>query len=256
MGVVEQQAARTAGNVAGGSPPASVGTEEPLLAASAPPSPTAEWTPQRLGLHLWLESNAPALAPVYSAVVRMSSDRTFPGRVWFMAHALRDMRNRLPAALAGPSDGSRTEYSLLAGGVTKRWIQDGLPADGSCPLEATAEPSSSGPVRYEISQALLEAVSELVAGDLAIAPRKRDNAHRLFEAVAGGPVPNYVILAWLDATNRAERFAHLRDAPLTEEDEQEFDEVLARCERALVAMANRSYENMDELDEILGSANN
>jgi hypothetical protein len=63
--------------------------------------PDYGWTPERRRLHEWLLREASHLAPVYEASVRMMSDRDFPGRVWFVAHALRDIRNRLPAALAG-----------------------------------------------------------------------------------------------------------------------------------------------------------
>ncbi len=46
------------------------------------------WTARQIGLRKWLESNAPTLAPVYLAAVQMVSDRSFPGRVWFVAHVL------------------------------------------------------------------------------------------------------------------------------------------------------------------------
>lgn len=38
-------------------------------------------------------------------------------------------------------------------------------------------------------------------------------------------------------------------------DDAEFEQIFNACERALVAMANKSYENMDEIDAILDSAN-
>jgi hypothetical protein len=196
------------------------------------------------------------LAPVYTAAVRMAVDPTFPGRVWFVAHGLRDIRNRLPDALAGSVKQARTEYKDLAERVAQCWMEDGLPADGSSPFAAASEPSPVGPQRLDVSAALVDAVGELVAGHLAIGPRKEDSARRLFDAVAGGPVPDYVVTAWLQATNRAERFAHLRNRPVTPEQEREFfDEIFPACEDALVAMASRSYENMDALDEILDAAN-
>lgn len=215
----------------------------------------AHWTTRRIELLRWLEIKAPALAPVYLAAVEMAINNGFPGRVWFVAHALREIRNRLPDALAGVSTGSRTEYSQLAEEVNRCWIEDGLPADGSSPFLETQDPGASGPVRHEISQSLLLAVSRLVAGHVAIGPRKHENAARMFHAVSGGPVPDYVIVTWLKATDRAMRFAHLRNKPLEPEEERKFDEVFAACEEALIAIATRSYENMEDLDEILGSAN-
>jgi hypothetical protein len=64
-----------------------------------------------------------------------------------------------------------------------------------------------------------------------------------------------VIDGWLAATGRAEPFAHVRNKPLTASREREFDQIFAECEAALIAMASKSYENMDALDEILDSAN-
>lgn len=223
--------------------------------AADAPSLATHWTPQRLRILAWLEAEAPAVAPVYGGAVRLAMDGEFPGRVWFVAHALRDMRNRLPDAIASPVKGSDTQYRALAAEVTRCWIEDGLPNDGTPPIDVANEPSAGGPARVEVSVALISAVADLVAGHLAIGPRKQESARRLFTAVAGEPVPEYAVQAWLDTTGRAERFAHLRNKPLTPEHESEFYEIFLACENALLAMANRSYENMDEIDEILDSAN-
>ena len=219
------------------------------------PAQITPWTPQRLRIYAWLKAQAPALAPVYEGVVRMAVDPSFPGRVWFVAHAVRDMRNRLPDAIAGPVKGSRTEYSQLAAEITRCWIEDGFPKDGSTLMEIATEPSAEGPERVLISATLMNAVADLVAGHIAIGPRKQERAHRLFTAVAGQPVPDYAVRAWIDTTDRVESFAHLRNKPLTPDQEAEFDEIFAASERALLAMANRSYENMDEIDDLLDSAN-
>ena len=192
---------------------------------------------------------------MYEATIRLAADPTFPGRVWFMAHALRDMRNRLPNAIAGPVKGSNTDYSVLAARVTKRWMEDGLPGDGSSPVTAGREASAEGPARFEVSATLITAVGELISGHLAIQPRKEESARRLWAAIGGQPAPDYAVRTWIDATNRIEGFAHLRDRPLTVEDEKEFEGIFSACEGALIVMANRSYENMDEIDAILDSAN-
>jgi hypothetical protein len=41
----------------------------------------------------------------------------------------------------------------------------------------------------------------------------------------------------------------------TPDDEASLESEFAAFETVLMAMANRSYENMDDLDDILGSAN-
>jgi hypothetical protein len=172
-----------------------------------------------------------------------------------MAHALRDMRNRLPDAIAGPVKGFNTQYSDLADLVTKCWMEDGLPGDGSSPVTADREASAEGPARFQVSATLITAVGELVSGHLAIQPRKEEGARRLWAGIGGQPAPDYAIRTWLAATNRIEQFAHLRDKPLSPEDEERFEKIFSACDHALVVMASKSYENMDEIDAILGSAN-
>jgi hypothetical protein len=235
--------------------------EAPTYSNSAFPGTTSHavrddgWTPQRLRVRAWLRERAPNLAPAYEATIRLAADPTFPGRACFMAHALRDMRNRLPNAIAGPVKGSNTRYAHLADLVTKCWMEDGLPSDGSSPVITGREASAEGPARFEVSATLITAVGELVTGHLAIPSRKEEGARRLWATIGGQPAPDYAIRTWLAATNQIERFAHLRDKPLTQEDVERFEEIFSTCDRALIAMANRSYENMDEIDAILGSAN-
>jgi hypothetical protein len=185
----------------------------------------------------------------------MVHDPSFPGRVWLVAHAVREIRNRLPDAIAGELSGGRTEYSQLAQGVHDAWIDDGLPSDGSVPVLATADPDASGPERHEISISLLTSVGELVVGHLAASNRKRETALRLFEATTESPIPPYVVESWLRSTNWSNAYAHVRNQPLSASDEALLAEKFDRFETALAAIARRSYENMDELDEILDSAN-
>ena len=63
--------------------------------------PDVGLTSERMALHRWLSRTASHLAPVYLAGVRMVMDESFPGRVYFVAHAMREIRNRLPDAIAG-----------------------------------------------------------------------------------------------------------------------------------------------------------
>jgi hypothetical protein len=99
------------------------------------------------------------------------------------------------------------------------------------------------------------AVGRLVAEHAAIADRNRAKAQRLFEAVAGSTAPAYVVRTWLRGGRQAHKLAHVQNKPFDPDDEASLESEFAAFEAALVAIANRSYENMDDLDEILGSAN-
>lgn len=70
------------------------------------------WTAKRLQLLDWFRRSAPQLAQVYAGAVTMASDGDFPGRVVFVWHAIREIRNRLPDALAGEVASSSLEYRI------------------------------------------------------------------------------------------------------------------------------------------------
>lgn len=213
------------------------------------------WTAERVELHRWLERNAPELAPVYRAAARMACDEAFPGRVWFVAHAIREIRNRLTDAMGGEVAVSRTNYKELTAEVHTQWVQDGLPEDGTPSVDAPAEPSAADLGRREVSGELLKAVGALVAGHIAATDNNESRARRLFEAAGGGPPPGYVVRGWLKETRWANAYAHVRNKPLGSEDEQALVGHFRGFEQTLKAIANPSYENMDMLDEILDAAN-
>lgn len=66
------------------------------------------WRPERIEFLGWLENNAPAVAPVYRGALALAVLDSFPGRVHFVAHAIRETRNRLQHVfdtLSGPVPG-------------------------------------------------------------------------------------------------------------------------------------------------------
>lgn len=226
--------------------------------SAGPIEPTSSetwWTPERAQLHQWLEGNAPDLAPVYRGAAQMALDETFPGRVLFVAHAIREIRNRLPDALAGEVAISRTQYGKLAAAVHTRWIEDGLPPDGVMSVDAAAEPSAADLGTREVSVELLRAVGDLVAGHVAAGDNNESRARRLYHAVGGVPPPAHVVQEWKREMRWAHKYAHAHNKPLPKEAEEAVADKFRALERALQAIASRSYENMDALDEILDAAN-
>ena len=213
------------------------------------------WTSERKRLYEWLKKSAAQLAPVYLGGLRMAMDRSFPGRVHFVGHAIREIGNRLPEAIAGTIEGPNTEYARLARSVESQWVDAGLPSDGS-PLPAergkVAAPSEE---KHTIPGALLRAVSELVVGHQAASSRNKQRARHLFEFYSRGePIPEYAVKNWSKAIKQ-HGLAHVHDKPLRPGDEEEITEAFLTIEQVLLTFANRSYENMDELDGLLESAN-
>jgi hypothetical protein len=234
-----------------GAMPDAAGSTAAHLGASA----ASCWTAKRLGLGGWLQRIAPQLAEVYAGAVTMAFDRDFPGRVVFVWHAMREIRNRLPDAVAGEVASLSLQYRDLADEIQRCWIEDGWPNDGAIALTDPSEPSASGPAGHEVSRDLLLAVGRLVAGHAAIADRNLANAQRLFDAVAGSAAPAYVIRTWVRGGRQAHKLAHVQNKPVEPDDQASLESEFAAFEATLMVIANRSYENMDDLDEILGSAN-
>jgi hypothetical protein len=189
-----------------------------LAAAHLGASAASCWTAKRLGLHGWLQRAAPQLAEVYAGAVTMAFDRGFPGRVVFVWHAMREIRNRLPDAVAGGIASSPLQYRDLADEIQRCWIEDGWPNDGAIALTDPSEPSASGPARHEVSRDLLLAVGRLVGGHAAIADRNQANAQRLFDAVAGSAAPAYVVRTWLLGGRQAHKLAHVQNKPVDPDD--------------------------------------
>jgi hypothetical protein len=223
--------------------------------SSAAPIDDPCWTPKRRALLDWFERAAPALAPVYAGAVTMVNDETFPGRVVFVWHAIREIRNRLPDALAGEGEGSRIEYGDLVQEIHRCCVADGWSEDGTVPMVGGNTPPAEGPARVSISPDLTVAVGSAVAGYAAIATRNQINAERLFAATAGSDAPPYAVRVWKKSGHRAHKLAHVGRQPVAAHDEGSLIDEFGAFEAILHSFANRSFENMDALDEILAAAN-
>lgn len=121
------------------------------------------WTPERAALVRWLDRCAPALVPLYMGALRLTVLDSFPGRVHFIAHAIREICNRLPGALGPEVKRRDAGYGPLTDKIHDQWVAEGLPEDGTPRLPDETVPSASGPRRQEVSVELLESVGRLIA---------------------------------------------------------------------------------------------
>ena len=181
-------------------------------------------------------------------------DESFPGRVHFVAHAIREIRNRLPDAIAGvEKQGPRCHD--LATKVRSKWESEGFPSDGSLMTQTRLEPSSAGPDRYEVSAELLEVVGSLVAGNARASGNKRRQSKRLLTAIWGDSVPSYVVSNWVQGTKWVDKYMHLGNRQSDSDADTQLADRFGVFEEALFAISNRSYENLEVLDDILDTAN-
>jgi len=104
------------------------------------------WTPARVELLTWLQRNAPSLAELYQGAVDLMYANLFPGRVRFVSHAVREIRNRLPDISAGTTRGGQLQYKKRMDDLAKAWKNAGFNLDESIPSSLVpTEPATLSP---------------------------------------------------------------------------------------------------------------
>src|SRR5688572_26801818 len=78
-------------------------------------------TQMRLELKQWFQKNAPSLAPTYVGAVKLILDPTFSGRIHFIAHAVRDIADRLVFVLDDRLESGRVQYENCLDVIAKDW---------------------------------------------------------------------------------------------------------------------------------------
>lgn len=88
------------------------------------PEPAANpdlWTDARCALRDWFERNAPRMAPLYQAAVRLLGEPGFPARTRLLAHAVRELANALPEVVTGKKV---TRAADRMGAIAAAWRRD------------------------------------------------------------------------------------------------------------------------------------
>lgn len=78
-------------------------------------------SPTRLQLMNWFRVNARPLAEAYEGAIRLIADKGFPGRVRFIAHAVRDIADRLVLVLDPQLTGTRVQYENEMDRIVDKW---------------------------------------------------------------------------------------------------------------------------------------
>lgn len=82
---------------------------------------SSRWTPQRRELLNWFRTNAAPLADAYEGAIRLVDDGAFPGRIHFIAHAVRDICDRLVYVLDPQLKAGRVQYENQLDRIEKLW---------------------------------------------------------------------------------------------------------------------------------------
>ncbi len=186
----------------------------------------------------------------------MATDGDFPGRVHFIAHAIREIRNRLPDDLNGDMERTKVDYRRLVDAVHNLWTGSGFPRYGSGPTLAEHLQPLPATTDVVVPGELATAIAELMRQHSEAEANRGDLEALRFEALAGpGPHPQYVSDGWKRTHRLVQKFAHAWNRELPPEADAEWIDRFLAFERFLMVISKRAQENIADLDELLREAN-
>jgi len=197
----------------------------------------------------WLRELSDGLAELYEGALRMVTDDSFPGRLQFVCHAVREIRNRLPEAVAGRGARKQIDYMREVDDIAEEWKMH-------APLSVRQEEETD--TRVMVPRTILVRVERLIKEHEEVRDRKHDNVRRMLlaldpenEAAKEGLYP--VIKQWVDETEWFVALAHEGDD--IELAENELEERFRRFEKWLRLLSGYFYEGLEEIESIVNKAN-
>ncbi|HFC08360.1 MAG TPA: hypothetical protein ENJ54_00670 [Chloroflexi bacterium] len=219
------------------------------------------WTPLRRELRAWFRKEAPSLGELYEGALAMVFRENFPGRVRFVSHAVREIRNRLPDVIAGPKAEGQFQYKNRLNEILDVWGRHGLPLDGSLPpTEVTLSETLPDRNKIPIPRKVYKKIAKLVSDYERVREKRYETARRLFQAID----PNNSlseetlrprIIFWLESTEWFVKRAHERGATDAHMGADELKERFEIFEYALSGIVRGFFKTVEELDALLEEAN-
>jgi hypothetical protein len=220
----------------------------------------AGWTQRRQRVHDWLKRNAPSLAELYVGVVEMlyTQDPPIPGWSRFVAHAVREIRNRLPDAVAGRKVAERLDYVSRLDAIVAIW--EPVELSEMIALNATADAAVTPGQTIGVKRRVYDLVSALTRAHLEARERPKEAAWRLFEALAPETTDQCASLEptinqWLSITSWFQGNAHDQGKEDRIYDRDEYRRKFETCETTLTSLIQDFFKTTDELDKILEDTN-
>ena len=225
----------------------------------APPA-AADWTGRRLVIRDWLLRTAPSLAELYEGAVVLLDEDSLPGRTRFIAHAVREIRNRLPEVVSGVTVKTRLEYPRRVGELADLWQKVGPSAADLDGLSETDARNVTDSTSIQIDVRLARGIDILIGDHLKTHIRRVESARRLFQALAPenpsvSPWLEPAIRQWLNITEWFVKIVHASKKVDNDFDTSVLKRNFELFEVALASLVGRFYGPVDELDEILEDTN-
>jgi len=232
---------------------------------SLPSGPTLQdnyWSQLRKELSSWLNRNASSLGELYDGAVVLMEENRLPGRVRFVCHAVREIRNRLPDVMSGSKSTERLDYVNRLDALAKTWTKEGFGFSG-----ITVGPSFSNdsgntePVNdVRVPRPLFARVAKLLGDHVTARERPSAKAARLFQGCVRETSGTFnplqpIIRQWLQVTDWFMQRTHDSGSVDADCSVAEFREKFNLFEATLASLVRQFYNTTKELDEILEDAN-
>ena len=234
----------------------------PSYSLATPPSKanSTYWTPRRAELHTWMSRQALSLAELYEGAVRLIYDDPLPGRVRFVSHAVREIRNRLPGIISDVRAGGVLQYKNRLDEIVKTWRSAGLSLDGVLPESSLSNESIPSSPDSILPRHLFLQITTLIKDHESTRTKPEDTAFLLFEALApenqqARDTLRPIVSQWLQVTEWFLKKAHDSGRPDSHYDGEEFRRQFELFEATLGSLVWSFFVATDELDEILEDTN-
>lgn len=232
-----------------------------------PPERSTHWTTTRLKILEWLEEQAPPLAQLYEGAVCLVFEQPIPGKLRFVAHAVREIRNRLPDYISSSNGHKRLEYTNEVNKLVEIWQGCGFSLEQTVPDSQMNTSGNLPPPSPDIPvpQQLFLTIQQLLQKHLEVPLSNREKAIRFFELCIPAkqsspetlrPIANH----WRNVTEWFMEQTHDKgkvDKVEAKPNEQELQSKFELFESFLIecARAQSFYITTDKLDEILEDTN-
>ncbi|MEQ8996615.1 MAG: hypothetical protein RID53_08950 [Coleofasciculus sp. B1-GNL1-01] len=232
-----------------------------------PPELSTHWTNARLKILEWLQEQAPPLAQLYEGAVCLVFEQPIPGKLRFVAHAVREIRNRLPDYISSGNGHKRLEYTKEVDRLLESWQGCGFSLTQTVPDSQMNSSGSLPPLSPDISvpQKLFLAIQQLLQKHQQVRLNNREKAIVFFEKCIptkqSSPEALHPIAKhWRDVTKWFMDQTHDKGKVDTDEanrNEQELQSKFELFESFLIECARTQsfYSTTDKLDDILEQIN-
>lgn len=206
---------------------------------------------KQLKVHDWLNNSLslPLFAEVYKGAVTLLSERP-PGYISFVAHAGRDLINRLAPTVAGVKSG-RVQYVQLLDNLQDKWKDEwGLGENLS------GEAFTSGrTIPIEVCKQISALIDEHKSGRLRSSQVDALFFSTFLDYADKDKIPNNFLSEWKTAKDWFLKHAHLRNGPYETESANDVVMHFSCLDGYLYIAASSQYDRLKALNEILDETN-